>query len=117
MELNYYSDDNRRIYFSAPQFTKFRHRFQGPRESQKINLEIDQLYYSIRKLYDKQEEFQYKFVEKADLLLGGYPADLDYPGSNTFPSAELFPDLDLSGIEEFAERLDKLQRRVQALEA
>lgn len=68
---NFYSEHNLRRHFNAPQFTRSRHRFRGPRESEKINLEMDQLHYSIHKLYQGQDEFQEHFVDRANLLLEG----------------------------------------------
>lgn len=104
----FYAEHNLRRHFTAPQFTRSRHRFRGARESEKVNLEMDQLYYSIHKLYDIQNQFQDHFVQRANLLLEG--------GSIEVESNEDGP-IDVVGLEELVARVDMLRRRVKALEA
>jgi hypothetical protein len=41
-----------------PNLTRQRHRFKGPRESQKVNLEIDQIRYDLLNYKRQIEEFE-----------------------------------------------------------
>jgi len=104
----FYAEHNIRRHFNAPQFTRSRHRFRGPRESEKINLEMDQLYYSIHKLYQIQDEFQEHFVQSANLLLEGGNIDVEFNEDGP---------IEVIGLEELVVRVDMLRRRVKALEA
>lgn len=103
-----YSKYNLRKHINAPQFNRMRHRFRGPRESEKINLEMDQLYYSIHKQDETHKAFNDKFVMYAEMLLeGGTLTGIDFEGE----------EIIISGLLDVAKRLDALARRVQALEA
>lgn len=101
-----YSEHSMSTQFSAPQFTISRHRFRGVRESEKINLEIDQLAYSVRKLYEQQASFRASFREKATTLLEGGPiTGLEDESSNT---------VEVIGLNDLTARVAMLQRRVDA---
>lgn len=67
----YTTSPNRREHFSAPQFTRTNHRYRGQRESEKINLELSQLYFSIRKLYEGVGNLQDDLLNAMDLLIDG----------------------------------------------
>lgn len=104
-----YSEFSLRKHINAPQFNRMRHRFRGPRESEKINLEMNQLYYSIHKQYEIQQAFNDKFVTYAENILDG--AELTGLGFNGEG------DIEIPGLSDMAKRIDALDRRVRALEA
>jgi len=103
-----YHEYNRREQFLAPQYTRSRHRYRGPRESYKVNLEIDQFAFSVHRLHETYEDFRGEFVTKAFLLLEG--------GESGFNDADDQQVL-LPGYEELVARLQRIQNRVRALEA
>lgn len=103
-----YHEYNRREQFLAPQFNRSRHRYRGPRESFKINLEIDQFAFSVHRLYESYEDFREEFIMKASLLLSG--------GESGFNDEDDQSVL-LPGYEELVARLQRLQSRARALEA
>jgi hypothetical protein len=104
----FFFEENPRRKFDAPQYTRNRHRFRGPRESEKINLEINQTLFSIKKLYEKNEKFRDNFINHATLLLGGGDSGVNDEGNNP---------LVLLGLENLIVRIDQLERRLKALEA
>lgn len=120
---NFYSEHNLKEQFNAPQFTRVRHRFRGPRESEKINLEINQLYYSINKLYSIQNDFNDHFIKSANLLIEGGEISLmgeKYPSSDLYPGDETYTvgdPLVLLGLVELAAEIERLERRVKNLSA
>lgn len=103
----FYSEENKRKHFNAPQFTRMRHRFRGPRESEKVNLEIDQLAFSIRKLYQSDSGFRDKFVGLADLLLvGGEVEGLEDEEEDV---------IELEGLEALVLRAQRAMTRARSL--
>lgn len=101
-----YSEHNMSTQFSAPQFNIARHRFRGVRESEKINLEMDQMAYSLRKMYEQQANFRASFIEKATVLLeGGELTGLENESSET---------VEVVGLDSLTARAHMLQRRLQA---
>lgn len=104
----FYSEHNMRRQFNAPNFTRTRHRFRGPRESEKINLEMNQMYTAIQVLHKNHDEFQHRFVESATTLLEGEGLTVEMNEDGPIV---------LVGLEELASRIDMLRRRVKALEA
>lgn len=101
-----YSEHSMSTQFSAPQFTISRHRFRGVRESEKMNLEMDQLAYSVRKLYEQQANFRANFREKATTLLeGGTIIGLEDESSTT---------IEVVGLNDLTARVSMLQRRIDA---
>lgn len=103
----FYADINKRNFFSAPQFNRMRHRYRGPRESSKINLEVDQISFSLHKLYETYNAIFGDFRTYANLLLEGGDTEVD----------SLSGDLVLDGLEELTARVVALDKRVKALEA
>jgi hypothetical protein len=101
-----YSEHNLSSQFSAPQFNIARHRFRGARESEKVNLEIDQLTFSLRKIYEQQANFRANFRAKATILLDG--------GSINGLTDELATTVELVGLNDMTARAHMLQRRLWA---
>lgn len=104
----FYVDVNRREFFNAPQYTRQNHRFRGPRESEKVNLEITQMYFSINRLYNLTANLRQRYLELADLLLTG----------GTISEDLLDEDDDahvLEGIEPLVDRTALLERRLKSL--
>lgn len=122
----FYFDYDRREHFSAPQFTRMRHRYRGVRESHKVNLEIDQIGFSLHKLYEGDHQFRSEFADKATLLMQGGPIPVKiggsyaYPGQDVYPTQEVFPlsgdDVLLLGLEGLATKIARLQSRLKSLE-
>lgn len=102
----FYSDVERRNHFSAPQMTITRQRYRGPRESEKINLEMNQLAFSIKRLYERYDQLAADFVEDASILL---------EGGTLFVESENGP-LKVDGLENLTGRIEDLSKRLKALE-
>lgn len=106
----FYSEANRREHFSAPQLTRVRHRYRGPRESEKINLEINQLAFSIRRLYEMYKAISDEFANDVQLLTeGGVITVEEEDGATPTP-------VYVDGLDELAAKLESLMKRVESLE-
>lgn len=118
MPILYFEHRKDKLLFS-PQYTRVRHRYRGPRESYKNNLEQSQIRFTIHKLYKAFNDFRADFLAKHADLYGGivfeegiFPGDQLYPGATTYPNE----DFRLSSIDDLTMRLQDLQSRVRALE-
>jgi hypothetical protein len=106
---------DRRYWVYQPNFTRHRHRFRGVRESEKVNQEIVQYYYDLKRVelmnattYDSLEDYEDSIVDGAivdDLLYNWYGDDVvtDEP-------------LVLLGTTDLAARLETLRKRIGFLE-
>lgn len=106
--MKFYSEINRREHVEQPPLTIQRHRYRGVRESQKINLEIDQLTLAMKRLYARmttREEGISEYV--TDLIDGGEVTGVGEDGDAT---------LDLAGLKALIARAQGLQQRVNDLE-
>lgn len=102
-----YSKYNKRNIFSQPQFTIRNHRFRGPRESEKINLEIGQLVFSVRKLYEDLGGFFDDFKESISTCISGKVfVDIDYDSE----------DASMPGLDGLVADLYSLESRIERLE-
>lgn len=99
----FYTNDRRNLHFDAPQFNRANHRYRGWRESEKINQEINQIRFSIYKLYERYDNINDELDVKIDLLSDG--------GAVT---AVLNTTLD--GNTSLAAKINVLHQRVKALE-
>lgn len=106
-QLQTHQPFNRRRHLSVPQFTRSNHRFQGSRESYKINLEIQQILYSLSKLDETYSVLSDDLKEVNQVLFEGgeIPAVADHNGD----------PLTTPGIEGMIGRLKTLQHRVSNL--
>lgn len=103
-----YTQTDRRGYISAPQFIRSRARYRGQRESFKINTEIAQLLYDLRKLYEKYDTL--KVTLDARLYVLEHGGSISGATYGTSDEAFVIP-----GVEELAVRLTRLRERVGAL--
>lgn len=122
----------------APQLIKSRSRYRGYRESQKTNLEMQQTLFDIWKLYENTElttvtlatnfnslEFgtnmvgyfwsSYYPTMTYDTSVGYDTNEYDSPIFTSIPSIDLI-NLQLTGSTDIISRLDRLLKRVKALE-
>jgi hypothetical protein len=96
-----YNPIDRRSFVSQPQLTSWNHRYRGPHESYKTNAEMSQLLYDVRKIYEHLKASRTKFDLQIDTLLDG----------GTF-----VPTVSVVGLDDLADRLDRLSRRILTLE-
>lgn len=104
----FYFETDLRAEFSAPQFTRLRARYRGVRESWKVNLEIDQLLFSITGLYDRYNTLHADLVLTSELLFEG--------GAVTGVTDYDDDPLVLEGLNSLIEDVAALKARVKRLE-
>lgn len=104
----FYFDTDIRAQFSAPQFTRLRHRYRGVRESWKVNLEIDQLLFSITDLYRRYNILHDNFVLAKELLIEG--------GAVTGVTDYDDDPMVLDGLDSLIQQVAALKARVKRLE-
>lgn len=85
---------------NQPQFQRTRHRYRGSRESYKFNLELCQMYFDIRRLYEDVQTARTNYTaQTASINAGGAVV------------AEV-----IVGLDDLTGRLQRLTDRVLALE-
>jgi len=106
-------DNTNRVH--QPNFTRWRHRLRGPRESYKINLEMDQFYYDIQTL-----KIRYDIVrDNLDYITGHYTEGGAMTGVEVAWELDATPgeeDLVLEGLNNLSARIESLRERVRKLE-
>ena len=85
-----------------------RARFRGQRESFKINTEIAQTTYDLRRLYEKYQTIEEKLDLRLETLERGGNVGQALNGTNKA--------LVLDGVESLADRIFRLEKRVRDLE-
>lgn len=103
----FYSDDNKRAHFDAPQFNRMRHRYRGIRESQKLNLEMNQILFSIRRLYERYNDMTASMIARVSTL---------YEGGTITGVEDVDGNIELEGIDAIASRMLDLNKRIKSLE-
>lgn len=98
----FHSNPTIKTQLSQPNLTRARHRYRGPRESHKVNLEINQYLYDITRLYQLTLTAEATFRAHMLTLTDG---------------GQAIPDLDVVGLTELTNRTQRLRDRVRALEA
>lgn len=95
---------------AAPQFVRARHRFRGPRESEKFNLEMAQMRFDLTNLFWKSTYNEARFFEQTDVLENG--------GTITaiFSSELGTSTTTVESISTLALRINRLEKRIKALE-
>lgn len=134
-----YQSINQPFLIFAPQLVRWRHRYRGPRESYKVNLEMQQFLYDTRKLYEGIDMNSNNFITDSYGIEFGvnldtyfwssyYPTQIYDNSSSTYDSAEydgpIFVSvpsidlvaLDITGSNDIIMRLNRLLKRVEALE-
>lgn len=110
----YIDVDKNEVSISQPQFQRNRHRYRGPKESYKINLEMDQFHFDVRKLFQEYSEASDFFDFSTELLYdGGVLPEVEYVWDDSTP---LLESLQLEGIESLACRVEALHNRIRRLE-
>jgi len=132
-----YEDPDTSYYIMAPQLTKWRSRYRGQRSSYRANLEMQQLLYDLRKLYEisslttafiatNSTNLEYGINLTQYFWTDYYPSEAydassydqneyDGPAFQTVPVEEQVA-LDLPGTNDIVMRLNRLLRRVETLE-
>lgn len=110
------------------QFTRMRHRYRGPRESEKINLEHHQIFYSITKLFQQYNDIREELNTTIEFMYSGdYVGSVEFqgllqpyeglePSPDLQPGADTFMDLWVNGLGEVGQRIQTLNARVRNLE-
>lgn len=108
---NFYSDVDKSTWMYQPNFTRSRARYRGQRESYKINTEMYQVLYDIRKLYEKFDTLD--TIIDTNLSLtdedsnGAYfPTVIGYPAATAVA---------INGLDDLVVRLEHLYRRISSL--
>lgn len=111
-----YNTIDKRNWVYQPNFTRWRHRWRGVRESLKINTEISQFYYDATRLNTRVDEVNTQLAETIDLIDNGGSVE----GVNFQWDTDATPNiekLELPGMKEVALRAEKLRNRIRNLEA
>jgi hypothetical protein len=98
----YHPNPTIKTQLSQSNLSRARHRYRGPRESHKINLEITQFLYDVTRLYQLTVTAEDTFHSHMLTLTDG---------------GQAIPDLDVVGLTELTIRTQRLRDRVLALEA
>lgn len=105
----FYAEYNKRAILTSPDFNRARHAFRSPRDSYQINLESEQLRYSIKKLYSKDTTLKTDMISKGTTMTEGGTVAVKY-------NSDANPDEILDGIETLAASVYDARRRIEALE-
>lgn len=105
-----YVPASERSWVLAPQVTRWRSRYRGQRESWKINLEMNQFLYDIRKLWEGNQTVTNNLNEFLYNLEYGVPDSVDYVRPYSIGNDAL------PGSQDLILRLERLLKRVERLE-
>jgi len=94
---------SKRFEFDEPQFTVQRQKYRGVKESHKINLELSQFLFSIRRLYEQNEEYTKQFEENMEFLFEGGEYETPEGMKNAV------------GLSEISYRINSMLMRIQLL--
>ena len=110
-----YNEYDKNLWFYQPNLVRWRHRHNGPRESEKFNQEMNQTHYDLNRLETLKDELLETWEGYLDTIIdGGYlDASLTWEIDGT-PSTE---DIYLLGLDEVAARVNVLKDRIERLEA
>lgn len=100
MTVTYHEHDHRQ-HVTQPQLTRTRHRYRGPRESYRVNLEMAQFQMDVRRLYQRVVSQEDTFRAHVDVALAG---------------GTLVPGEPVLGLEALAHRTQALLDRVRRLQ-
>lgn len=109
-----YSAYDSKYFVYQPNFVRSRHRFRGPRESQKINLEINQILYDTHSLDKKQAALVSYTADARDSIMNGKsfsPVTFNWIDDST-PGAQ---PLVIPGFEELKKRVEALNTKIRFL--
>lgn len=103
-----YQTIDKRFWLYQPQLTRWRHPYRGPRRSEKINQEINQIYYDLARVMQRSTILNQTIKDLTDKLYNGF----DYTGqftSNNF-------DVNMLGLNDLASQIEGLRNRIRGLE-
>ena len=104
----FYSEINKRSFVYQPNMSRSRQRYRGPRDSQKINLEISQFLYDVNNINKKTDEFTLMTLRYAAYVARGTIIDnISYSGTS---------DNVLIGVLEMASEIEDLKNRIVEME-
>lgn len=110
-----YNEYDKNLWFYQPNLVRWRHRFNGPRESQKLNQEMNQTYYDLNRLETLKDDLLDTWEGYLDLLIDGGDVDADLVWDpDATPSSE---EITLLGLDEMAARVAVLKDQIERLEA
>lgn len=95
---------NRSDWVIEPTFTVMRHRYRGPRQSYKYNLELGSLRFEIMRMRNQLDAMRTRFDRYQDFLIYGGTLELD---------AAL---VDVEGIYNLSSKVQTTIRRIKSLE-
>lgn len=115
-----YAAVNRRTQISAPNFVRSRARYRGHRESFKINLEIHQLAYDLRRLYERYDVIDAALTTHLNTIEDGGQVGATLVGT-VGVAVRLAGDTSdkpfiITGVDDIADRLSRLETRIKNLE-
>lgn len=110
----FYSDNQTEFELTEPNFTRWRHRLRGPRESYKHNIHADQVEYDFHSLYAIADALDERMEAGFALLEFGGEIDADVYWDDATPTEE---PIVIEGLETLVANIERLKLRVAALEA
>lgn len=96
----FYTNIDRKLWITQPNFVRWRHSFRSPRSSYKFNEEASAFLYDVFHLYNKYQNI----VEKTD---NAFKTLWNGGSAGTYP---------LLGLDHLIYRVDKLRARIKNLE-
>lgn len=110
-----WSEIDKRDWTFQPQFTRWRHRWRGKRESLKINTEINQFYYDVRRLNSRSEDVSAALVENRSTIRdGGDVTGVEFQW--TTDATPTIEPVQLDGMDNIISRIQQLRNRIEDLE-
>ena len=110
----FYSDNQTEFELTEPNFTRWRHRLRGPRESLKHNTHAAQAEFDFRTEYKQHADLKARMADGFNLIEFGGEVDADVYWDDATPTEE---PIVIEGLETLVARVERLKLRVAALEA
>ena len=110
----FYSRINRNAILYQPNYTRMRHRYRGHRESEKINLEMGQMYADLAKIDLELTTVEDNLETYVSYLLDGVTHnEATFTDEDATPNDEV---VTIIGLNAFQGLMDSLERRIERLE-
>jgi hypothetical protein len=104
----FYDEIDKKSFIYQPNMSRSRQRYRGPRDSQKINLEISQFLYDLNNINKKTDEFILMTLRYSAYVARGTIVDgIVYSGTS---------DNVIVGILEMASEIEDLKNRIIEME-
>lgn len=112
-EGTFYSRINRESWLYQPRFVRTRHRYRGHRESEKVNLDINQIYADMSYLASEMNIAEDNLETDIDNVLNGKTyTDVTYTDEDATPTNEL---ITLKSLDVFSGEMAALEQRIKRL--